>query len=121
MKRLQITIPTIIATDDYDYDGKMTHLLLAEDDAALKIVADLNQENDSIKVHTLDMTSTFEDIDGNIYKTVVIGAQRWMAENLKTTRYADGSAITYVKDNSEWAALEENVKAYCWYENSTEN
>jgi uncharacterized protein (TIGR02145 family) len=42
-----------------------------------------------------------------------------MAENLKTTRYNDGSAIPYVTDNAAWAAL--TTPGYCWYNNNEAN
>jgi uncharacterized protein (TIGR02145 family) len=55
------------------------------------------------------------DVDCNVYKIVQIGTQTWMAENLKTTRYNDGSQIPYVIDNYEWVALK--TGAYRWYNN----
>ena len=58
-----------------------------------------------------------EDIDGNIYKTIKIGTQIWMAENLKTTRYSDGSQISNVTGDDNWVALQ--TGAYRWYENDT--
>ncbi len=42
------------------------------------------------------------DIEGNEYKTVVIGSQEWMAENLRTGKYNDGTTIPHVTDNEEW-------------------
>ncbi len=57
----------------------------------------------------------------NVYQTVQIGDQIWMAENLKTTRYADGSAIPLVEGTTGWDALTTTDKAYCWYDNSTAN
>lgn len=69
-----------------------------------------------------DLTyGTMTDIDGNVYKTIQIGAQVWMAENLKVTHYADGTAIPLVEDSAAWYALGYSDKAYCWYGNSTEN
>jgi uncharacterized protein (TIGR02145 family) len=58
---------------------------------------------------------TLKDIDGNEYKTVKIGMQIWMAENLKTTKYNDGSDITLVTDDKKW---QEFTPAYCWYNNN---
>ena len=55
------------------------------------------------------------DIDGNVYKTVTIGAQVWMAENLKSTRYNDGTAISLVTEGKVWAIP--STPAYCWYNN----
>jgi uncharacterized protein (TIGR02145 family) len=53
------------------------------------------------------------DIDGNTYQTIQIGTQTWMAENLKTTRLNDGTAIPLVTGNTEWAAL--TAPGFCWY------
>ncbi len=59
--------------------------------------------------------NTLYDIEGNEYQFITIGSQVWMAENLKSTKYNDGSAIPLVTDNAEWAAL--NTPAFCWYNN----
>jgi uncharacterized protein (TIGR02145 family) len=55
------------------------------------------------------------DIDGNTYQTIGIRSQIWMAENLKTTKYVDYTAIPNVTDNNAWAAL--TTPGYCWYNN----
>lgn len=60
------------------------------------------------------------DPDGNTYKTVQIGTQTWMAENLKTTRYNDGSPIYHgnggMAGSTDWFHLGD---AYCWFDNDS--
>ena len=60
--------------------------------------------------------SPVTDIDGNVYNTVAIGAQVWITENLKTTRYNDGTLIPNVTDGATWKLLTSG--AYCWYDNN---
>ncbi|HPT03388.1 MAG TPA: fibrobacter succinogenes major paralogous domain-containing protein [Bacteroidales bacterium] len=58
---------------------------------------------------------TVADIDGNIYHTVTIGTQVWMAENLKVTRYRNGDSIPCVTDSLTWSNL--TTGACCDYGN----
>jgi uncharacterized protein (TIGR02145 family) len=58
---------------------------------------------------------TVSDIQGNIYKTVKIGNQIWMTENLKTTMYNDGTEIPKITDAISWSNLTSG--GYCWYNN----
>jgi len=65
------------------------------------------------------LTDTVTDIDGNVYQTVTIGTQLWMAENLKVIHYRNGDAIPNVTDATEWEIL--STGAYCNYNNNSSN
>ena len=64
---------------------------------------------------------TLEDTDGNSYKTIQIGSQTWMAENLRVTHYPDGTPVPLVTDQNEWETYGDNDidRAYCWYGNDS--
>ena len=63
--------------------------------------------------------STVTDICGNIYDVIQIGTQWWLVQDLKTTKYNDGTDIPNVTDNTAWAAL--TTGAYCTYNNEQDN
>jgi uncharacterized protein (TIGR02145 family) len=64
-------------------------------------------------------SGTVKDIDGNRYVTVKIGEQEWMKEDLKTTRFNDGTTIPNVTDITEWRHIDS--PAYVWYDNDISN
>ena len=64
-------------------------------------------------------TSVVVDIDGNLYETIQIGDQVWMAENLKVTHYRDGTAIPNLTDAGGWTNTSSG--AYCIYNNNASN
>jgi uncharacterized protein (TIGR02145 family) len=59
------------------------------------------------------------DLEGNTYKSVYIGTQQWMAENLKVSKYNDGTTIPNITDNTEWSNL--TTGAWCYYNNDAAN
>ena len=68
-----------------------------------------------ISFTTSTAITTVSDADGNVYHTVTIGTQVWTIENLKTTKYNDGTVIPLVTNQTTWNLL--STPAYCWYDN----
>ena len=59
------------------------------------------------------------DIDGNEYKTIYIGSQLWMIENLRVSKYNDGTLIQNIIDNTQWSNLTSG--AWVYYKNAAAN
>ena len=75
------------------------------------IVTDVPTSNKTTNFNFVACTDT----DGNNYTIVIIGNQTWMAENLKTTRFSDRTAIPLITDFTTWVNL--ITPGYCWYNN----
>jgi uncharacterized protein (TIGR02145 family) len=85
----------------------------------IKAVNSLGTIYSSDLIFTTTSSVTISDIDGNIYQTVTIGTQVWMVQNLKTTKYNDGTAIPNITDNTAWATL--TTGSYSDYNNTPVN
>jgi len=67
----------------------------------------------SCKKEDSPIPSTVTDIDGNSYHTTIIGTQVWLVENLKVTKYNDGTDIPLWANNFS--------PGYCWYNSDQSN
>ena len=80
-------------------------------------------QNSGIIFNTNLIYGKMTDIDGNVYKTITIGNQTWMAENLRVTKYRNGDLIPNIIDTATWSAAWSNLTtgAYCNYNNDPNN
>jgi uncharacterized protein (TIGR02145 family) len=69
-----------------------------------------------ILLHSYCARETVTDADGNIYPTVRIGSQVWTVENLRATRFNDGTPIPHVPDSVDWHF--HALPGYCFYGNT---
>ena len=72
---------------------------------------------DSLTFYRPNNTPSITDADGNVYTSVTIGTQEWMVENLRTTKYSDGTAIPNVTDGAAWNNL--STGGWCHYDNDS--
>jgi uncharacterized protein (TIGR02145 family) len=62
---------------------------------------------------------TLTDADGNVYRTIRYGSHVWTVENLRTSKYNDGTSIPLVTDSAIWGALETPAYAFFGYTSDT--
>lgn len=73
----------------------------------------------SLSLTACDKPDSLKDVDGNVYRTVKIGNQIWMAENLKVTHFNNGNPIKQIDSNDAWKNA--TTSAYCFYNNDKKN
>ncbi|MCP4291912.1 MAG: hypothetical protein GY780_08770, partial [bacterium] len=61
-----------------------------------------------------DKPETVTDFDGNVYSTVKIGDQTWLAENLRSTHYSDGKPLESFPANGDESNSRSYGRLYCW-------
>ncbi len=69
-------------------------------------------------IGSVQNANTMMDVEGRSYRTVRIGRQTWMAEDLRTTRFSTGGVIPNVRDAKDWKDM--STPAYSWYDNVPE-
>jgi len=81
-----------------------------------------SSDTTGLKIKMIASAGTVTDTDGNVYQTVRIGNQIWTVENLRVTRYNDGTAIPLDTSTAIWDSIWNNgltIPAYCYYNNLT--
>lgn len=76
-----------------------------------------NVDTSGITIKMIAGAGTVTDADGNVYQTVKIGNQEWMAENLRVTKYSDGTPIPLDTSASTW--WNAATPKFCYYNNTT--
>jgi len=83
-------------------------------------IVELKQQTEASEYNLISNNlSNLIDNEGNSYIVVKIGNQFWMAENLKSTKFNDGTKIPLVSDYKVWCSL--FSPGYCWYFNDEGN
>ncbi len=117
MKRLLLTV-TFFVLSICGVMAQNDTMYVMKDGIVINKQSIKSSDVDSIIFYNPVPTSVI-DIEGNVYKIVTIGNQVWMAENLKVTKYNDGTEIPLETDNTAWSNL--SSPGYCYYDNSLTN
>ena len=103
---------------------KLSKQRIADSLKLSKLTADSIANAKKSKKPTLQIirSDNITDIDGFQYKTVRMGNQTWMAENLNVTRFRNGDPIMEAQTMDEWREADlAGIPAWCYYNEDAEN
>ena len=110
----------VCATGDYEIAGFDTSIPDSTKSSILDTIQVGTSGLDIGEIQAcIELYGSVTDINGNIYPTILIGSQWWMAENLRSSSYANGDTVPNVTDSTAWTQL--STGAWCYYENNTAN
>ena len=111
----------ILRTTLSDINVKFLNIESKEWYFRVRLIDEFNNEelSEVVMLKPTSIEDGIYDVEGNHYSIVAIGSQLWLGENLKVTKYRDGTDIPNVTENEVWNALE--YPAYCWQNNDEAN
>jgi uncharacterized protein (TIGR02145 family) len=109
--------PTALTRQAESYEPINDVIAVTKDGYLNYRVGVTNSDTTGIVIKMLPSAGTVTDIDGNVYQTVKIGNQIWTVENLRTTKYNDGTPITLDTSTETWAFA--TTEKFCYYKNTT--
>lgn len=136
LRMIHVGTGEILFTVDEDYNGEIEGLfgialpniakkargkaygITTQETTSSTQISATNSHNTNQPKHVMSEGTRCIDADGNVYTTVIIGKKEWTIENLRTTKYNDGTTIPHVTDRSAWGDL--STPGYCYYNNSTD-
>ncbi len=94
--------PPLTTSALFDADGNLTDLGLIYKNHNNEFSAGADHHVGNVSIPWKEGSILYNDVT---YRTVIIGNQVWMAENLRTNRYSNGDPIPHITENSEWGEL----------------